>query len=358
MKIAEISYWTEKLVLTRPYTIAYEHIDSVQNLFVRLQAEDGSVGLGVASPAEEVTGEGVPLCQQALGDNLANILTGADIRRIRALLRKIEDAMPGAPSARAAVDMALHDLWAKHLGLPLVELLGRVYRSMPTSITIGIESIEKSLEEAAEYKGRGFRIFKVKIGKSLEEDVERLHRIRQAMGREILIRVDANQGYSAAQFEGFIRQTASLDLEFVEQPLEAGDLDGMRRLPAKVRKMAAADESLLDARDALACLGYSKPFGIFNIKLMKCGGIAPGLQIAEIARLAGIDLMWGCMDESIIGIAAALHAALASPATRYLDLDGHLDLARDLVTGGFVLKDGELSLTDKPGLGVDLLAEK
>ena len=269
MKISEVSYWTEKLALTRPYTIAYERIDSVRNLFVRLLAENGSLGLGVASPAEEVTGEGVSECQQALADNLETLLAGTDIRHLKFLLRKVEDAMPGAPAARAAIDMALHDLWAKHLGLPLVDLLGRSHRSLPTSITIGIESIEASLAEADEYKGRGFRILKVKIGKSMEEDVERLHRIRQKMGREITIRVDANQGYSVDQFEAFIRQPASLDLEFVEQPLIAGDLDGMRRLPAEVRKWVAADESLLDARDALACLEPPRPFGIYNIKLMQ-----------------------------------------------------------------------------------------
>jgi L-Ala-D/L-Glu epimerase len=253
--------------------------------------------------------------------------------------------------------MALHDLWAKYHGLPLVDLLGRVHCSLPTSITIGIESVEEALEEAAEYTARGFRILKVKIGRSLAEDVERLHRIRQKIGREIIIRVDANQGYTVDQFKNFLKQTATLELEFVEQPLDARNLDDMRRLPAAVRKKVAADESLLNARDALTCLEPPRPFGIYNIKLMKCGGIAPAMQIAEIAHLAGIDLMWGCMDESIVGIAAALHAALASPATCYLDLDGHLDLARDLVTGGFVLQNGELALTDNPGLGVELLAD-
>ena len=357
MKISKATYWTEKLSLTRPYTIAYERIESVENLFVRLRADDGSVGLGVASPAEEVTGEGVQQCRQALADNLRPLLPGTDIRYLRYVLREIENAMPGAPAARAAMDMALHDLWAKHLGLPLVDLLGRVHRSLPTSITIGIDSVEASLEEADEYKRRGFRILKVKIGKSLAEDVERLHRIRQKMGPEIAIRVDANQGYSVDQYKNFLKQTASLELELIEQPLKADDLDGMRRLPAAARTKAAADESLLDARNALACQEHPRPFGIFNIKLMKCGGIAPGLQIAEIANLAGIDLMWGCMDESIVGIAAALHAALASPSTRYLDLDGHLDLARDLVTGGVILKNGQLSVTDKPGLGVKLLGD-
>jgi L-Ala-D/L-Glu epimerase len=357
MKITKAIYWTEKLALTQPYTIAYERIESVQNLFVRLQAEDGSVGLGVASPAEEVTGEGERLCRQALADTLEGLLPGTDFRHLKTRLREVERAIPHAPATRAAIDMALHDLWATHLGLPLVDLLGRVHRSLPTSITIGIDSVEKSIEEAIEYTGRGFRILKVKIGRSVAEDVERLHRIRQKIGRQINIRVDANQGYSKDQFENFLKQTDLLDLEFVEQPLDARDLEGMRRLPETVRAKVAADESLLDARDALTCLEPPRPFGIYNIKLMKCGGIEPAMQIAGIAHLAGIDLMWGCMDESVVGIAAALHAALASPATRYLDLDGHLDLARDPIKGGFVLKNGELSLTANPGLGVELIAD-
>jgi L-alanine-DL-glutamate epimerase-like enolase superfamily enzyme len=95
-----------------------------------------------------------------------------------------------------------------------------------------------------------------------------------------------------------------------------------------------------------------KVCGIFNIKLMKCGGIASAMTIGEIADAADVSLMWGCMDESVISIAAALHAALASPRTRYLDLDGSFDLARDPAQGGFKLRDGELSPTDAPGLGV------
>jgi len=236
-------------------------------------------------------------------------------------------------------------------------VLGRCHRSLPTSITIGIKSIAESLAEAEEYRARGFRIIKIKIGQSVEQDVACLRQIRERMGTEILLRVDANQGYTPADFKKFVDQTNSLDLEFVEQPLPARDLVNMRRLPESVRDLTAADESLLDTRDALVCLQPPRPFGIFNIKLMKCGGIAPGLQIAAIANLAGIDLMWGCMDESRVGIAAALHAALASPNTRYLDLDGSLDLARDLVQGGFVLEDGELRITDRPGLGVKMIAD-
>jgi L-alanine-DL-glutamate epimerase-like enolase superfamily enzyme len=357
MNIINATYWTEQLKLKRPYTIAYGRIDSVENIFVRLQAENGSCGVGIAAPDAKVTGEGIRDSRLALKNNLESSLIGADIRHLKQLLRKMENVMPGTPAARAAIDMALHDLWANFLGLPLVELLGRCHRSLPTSITMGIKSVAESLAEADEYKGRGFKIIKIKIGRSVEQDVECLSQIRQRLGREMILRVDANQGYQLENFKKFVDQTESLNLEFIEQPLPAGDLESMRRLPESVRKMTAADESLLDARDAIKCMQHPRPFGIFNIKLMKCGGIAAGLQIAEIANLAKIDLMWGCMDESRIGIAAALHAALASPTTRYLDLDGSLDLARDLVEGGFVLKDGELSVADRPGLGVKMIAD-
>lgn len=353
MKIIEARTWVENLELTRPYTIAYQTYDSVENIFVELKTDTGLTGVGIASPAEEVTGEGISQCKTALETRLEQLVVGEDIRCINRILRNIETEMPAAPSAAAAIDIALHDLWGRYLGLPLAELFGRCHDSLPTSITIGIKPVDETVEEALEYKGRGFHILKVKIGISLDEDIERLYKIREKLGREILIRVDANQGYSLDEYRKFIEKTAAVDLEFIEQPLVAGDMDGMRSLPENIRKITAADESLLDVCDALTCLEHPKPFGIFNIKLMKCGGVAPGMKIADIARYAGIDLMWGCMDESIVGIAAALHAALASPATRYLDLDGSLDLARDLVEGGFILEDGRLRLNDQPGLGVN-----
>ncbi len=354
MKINRVRCWTENLELTRPYTIAYETIDAVENVFVLVQGEDGSQGIGVASPAEHVTGEDMAHCRQALDDHLEDLLLGKDIRHLRGILRTIANRMSLTPAAGAAADIALHDLWASHLGLPLVDTLGRCHEALPTSVTIGIQSVDASLDEAEEFRGLGFTILKVKIGRSVDEDVERLVKIRECMGPDIKIRVDANQGYTVEDFQRFVQATERVDLEFIEQPLSAGNLAGMRSLPAHIRQITAADESLVTVEDALRCLEPPHPFGIFNIKLMKCGGIAPGLQIAEIARLAGLDVMWGCMDESIVGIAAALHAALASPATRYLDLDGSLDLARDLVDGGFQLKDGMLGLTPAPGLGATL----
>jgi L-alanine-DL-glutamate epimerase-like enolase superfamily enzyme len=354
MKITKVEHWTEHLELTRPYTIAYETIEAVDNQFVSIVTQDGLFGIGAASPGDEVTGESIDICRSALRTHLEPMLLGRDVRHLKTLVRNLQDAMHKAPAARAAVDMALYDLLAKHLDVPLVEFLGRAHRSLPTSITIGIESIKESLEEAHEYLHRGFQILKVKLGKSLEEDLERLHRLREDIGQQMKIRVDINQGYTVEEFNQFIEKTQSLDLELIEQPLKAPDIAGMQKFSASVRAITAADESLINADDALRYACPPKPFGIYNIKLMKCGGIFSAVQIAGIADCAGIDLMWGCNDESIVAISAALHAALASPATRYLDLDGSLDLARDLVEGGFVLEGGELRVADKPGLGVTL----
>ena len=354
MKITKVENWTEHLKLVKPYTIAYETYSDVVNHFVRIETDTGTFGLGVASPEDYVTGENTVDCKNALDNGLEALLIGQDIDHIEGFIKNLKEAMPKTPAARAAVDMALYDLMGKHRNLPLADMLGRVYRSLQTSITIGIMPAEEAVEATDEYLSRGFRILKVKIGKSLDEDIYRLHKIRERAGWRIPIRVDANQGYSYDEYIEFIQRSQHLDLEFIEQPLKADDIEVMQRMPESVRQKTAADESLLDEKNALKFTHSPRPFGIYNIKLMKCGGIFPALQIAEIALLANIDLMWGCMDESIVSISAALHAALASPATRFVDLDGSLNLVRDLVEGGFRLKNGELTITDQPGLGVKL----
>jgi L-alanine-DL-glutamate epimerase-like enolase superfamily enzyme len=267
------------------------------------------------------------------------------------LLRRLRTTTAATPAARAAVDIALHDLWAQAQDLPLARALGVAHDRLPTSITIGIKSTHETLVEAAEYVGRGFRILKIKLGHSVDEDIERILSVRDRHPG-VGIRVDANQGYTAAQLAQMVAATRDAGVELIEQPMAAADIAGMRALPAELRQRICADEALLSPADALVLAAPEPACGIFNIKLMKSGGIAPARHIAAIAETTGIDLMWGCMDESRISIAAALHAALSCPATRYLDLDGSLDLARDVASGGFVLEGGILSLAGGPGLGL------
>lgn len=349
-KITRARVWKEDLKLTRPYTIAFETIDAVENLFICLETGSGTQGLGAASPSREVTKETLDQAEKALGD-MARMLEGKDIRFFHGLLKTLNQKFKAFPAALAAADIALHDLAANGLGLPLSDLLGRVHTSLPTSITIGIMPLAETLEEAEEYLGRGFKILKVKTGLDLEEDIERVLKIHERYGSAFKIRVDANQGYAPDDYEAFFK-AAGHCVEFVEQPLGADRIRAMADMPEALRQFGCADESLLGPEDVAPLLAPPQPFGIFNIKLMKCGGVANGRDIARTAAHAGIRLMWGCMDESIVSISAALHAALASRATRYLDLDGSLDLARDIVTGGFKLENGSLTTLDKSGLGV------
>jgi len=352
MRITGIESRIEDIPLTRPYTITLRSIDDVQMSFVELTSDDGLTGIGCASPEAMVTGETREACNAALDADALSWLEGLDPRTLPAICRELEARMPKTPAARAAVDIALHDLLAQRLGVPLVDMLGRAHDTLPTSITIGIKPVDETVEEAQEYVGRGFKILKIKLGHSLDEDLARLARVREQIGADIGIRVDPNQGYDANQLNMFVDRTAALGIEFLEQPMAADDIAAMRALPEHVRDRLAADETLLDAGDALTLIEPPRACGIFNIKLMKCGGVHAGGRIADIADTAGIELMWGCMDESIVSISAALHVALASPATRYLDLDGSLDLARDVVDGGFVLEDGYMRTMDRPGLGV------
>jgi L-alanine-DL-glutamate epimerase-like enolase superfamily enzyme len=211
--------------------------------------------------------------------------------------------------------------------------------------------VADTLKEAEEYGQRGFKILKVKLGKDLSEDIERLVKLREKFGKKFVIRIDANQGYTPDQTVEFFNKTRQLDIELIEQPLEATNIAGLRQLPEEIRKIIAADESLLSPKDALELVKPPRAAGIFNIKLMKCGGISNALKIADIARQEGIDLFWGCNDESIVSITAALHVAFACSNTKYIDLDGSLDLGKDVVKGGFILNDGIMSCSDQPGLG-------
>ncbi len=352
-RIRDIRVWETDLGNTKPYTIAFKTVDQVRNAFVEITLDNGTAGIGAGNPSEYVVGENLAQCLDALQEKNLQFLIGRDIRELNQLTYEVWERFPKNPSARAALDIALYDVFTRHLGIPLVKFLGQKIKSLPTSITIGIKNVQETLREAREFVQQGFKILKVKLGKDLAEDIERMVKLREEFGKGVVIRIDANQGYSIDQTQDFYRRTLHLDIELIEQPLPAKAVGDMKSLPDEIRKKIAADESLISPKDALELVKPPLAAGIFNIKLMKCGGVSQGLKIADIAQHAGVDLFWGCNDESIVSITAALHAAFACSNTRYIDLDGSLDLGNDVVKGGFVLKDGVMSCSDLPGLGVE-----
>jgi L-alanine-DL-glutamate epimerase-like enolase superfamily enzyme len=354
MKIVRVETWREAVQLSRPYTITRGTRDAVDLFFVRIVTDGTAVGIGSASPAHGVTGETTEACAAALDPARLAPLVGRDVRHIGATCAWVQDALARTPAAQAAIDIALHDVFGRWAGVPIVDVLGRHHTALPTSVTLGIQSAEGAIEAARERIAEGFTCLKVKIGLSLDEDVDRLYRLREAVGSSVRIRCDANEGYGAEGTLRFAPLLDELDIEFLEQPIPAEDLDEIRALPARLRERLALDESVQTDRDAMDLLCPEPACGTFVIKLMKSGGIRPARAIARIAESSGRGLMWGCMDESAASIAAALHAAYASPATRFLDLDGSFDLARDPAEGGFAVVQGRLEIRADAGLGVRL----
>lgn len=357
MKIQAVNIRKENLELSKPYTIAFKTIDTVENGIIEIVADNGIVGYGAFNPSYEVMGETLEHAMETLTPESVEWLVGREItiESFNSLLLKVAAQFPHSPSARTGLDIALWDVFTQMLNVPLVDFFGRAISSMPTSITIGIKNVADTLVEAKEYIDRRFKILKVKLGASVEEDIERLVKLREVYGNSIRIIIDVNQGYTFNELIGFYDKTKNLGIELIEQPLMKGQEDAMRQLPEEIKRLVAADESLINASDAANLVTPPAACGFFNIKLMKCGGLNEASEIAKVAEDNNIGLMWGCNDESIISITAALHVAFAHPHTKFIDLDGSLDLAVDVVKGGFILKDGIMSIGYKPGLGLERL---
>ena len=350
MRIKQTETWQVDMGLKEPYTIAYETIDKATNIFLRLQTNTGIVAYGCAAPDEAVTGETPSDVIETLEGIAKPLLMNADpFRRVR-ITQKLTQAIPKSPSARAAVDMALHDLLGKATGQPLWKLLGGYRDRMLTSVTIGIMGVNETVERARDHVREGFRAIKIKTGSSLEDDVEKVLRIRQAVGKTIGLRCDANQGYSVSDAIEFVRRTRAAKIELLEQPTPREAPDLMGRVVAGVHIPVMADESLMSLRDAFR-LARRELADMVNVKLMKVGGIDEALQINAVALAARLEVMVGCMDESALAIAAGLHYALARPNVIYADLDGHLDLMGDPFAGSVILKNGYLYPSEAPGLG-------
>lgn len=353
MKIISAQIFPTELKLKVPYTIAYENVDTAWNIFLKITTSDGVTGFGCAAPDPEVTNE----TKNSVTDTFKNILEpyliGKDPLRYALHLTELKKTAAARPSALAMVDMALFDLLGKKANLPIYRLLGAYRTRIRTSITIGILPLDQTLMKAEQFIGKGFKILKLKGGKDVDEDIERINRVRENVGNKIELRFDANQGYNVEQSLKFFEATKKSRVELIEQPTPKGEPDLLRRVTNNVSIPIMADESLMNLRDAFR-LAKRDLVDTVNIKLMKVGGIFEALKINSVAQAANLEAMVGCMDESALAISAGLHFALARANVIYADLDGHLDLIDDPAHGAVILKDGTLYPTDKPGLGFNI----
>jgi L-alanine-DL-glutamate epimerase-like enolase superfamily enzyme len=350
MRITNIQFIPVEMKLAIPYTIAYETIDKTTNVFLKIETNSSVIGYGCAAPDLEVTGETAQSVSECFSTFLPSHLIGADPLRFSYIMENLKIKMAKHPSALAAVDMALFDILGKLAGIPLWKILGGFRNRIKTSITIGIQSVSETINSAKDIIANGYKCLKIKGGIDVYEDIERLIKLREVMGKNIELRFDANQGYTVDQSILFVKKTEKVNLELIEQPTPKGETDLLGRVTNNVPIPVMADESLMNLRDAFR-LARKNLVDMVNIKLMKVGGISEAIHINSVARSANLEVMVGCMDESALAIAAGLHFALSRPNVKYADLDGHLDLIDDPASGSVSIRDGYLIPNDLPGLG-------
>lgn len=340
----ETSFKRVSMPLEHPFTIARGTQTSAENAIVRVEDEDGTVGIGGAGPSAYY-GETVDTVSAVLPDLLAAVEAVGDPHQLARIERRMRETVERNPAARCAVSIACHDLVAKRLGVPLYRYWG-LDQTEPvgTSYTIGIDNTERMREKTETAVEQGHDTLKVKLG--TDRDGEIVRTVREA-APETTLYVDANEAWSPREAVEKIDRLAEYDVTFVEQPVPAEDPEGLRFVYERSALPIAADESCVTLADVPQ---VAERCDIANIKLMKCGGLREAKRMVHAARAHSLEVMCGCMTESNASIAAACHLA---PLLDYADLDGSLLLAEDPYEG-VPIEGGRIDLgaSDRPGTGV------
>ncbi|MEX2117766.1 MAG: dipeptide epimerase [Bacteroidota bacterium] len=333
----KITFSPYDLKLRHTFTIARSSRDVSPIVLLELE-HDGIVGYGEAAPTRRY-GETIETVMGFL--KALNLSKFESPFQLESILEYVENASPGSASAKAAVDIALHDWIGKKLNVPLYRYWGLDKAKAPvTSFTIGIDSpemIAQKVQEAMEYP-----ILKIKLGGSNDEEI--MKAIRRSTDKTL--RVDANEGWKTKEIAlKKIQWLEQEGVEFVEQPMPAEDLEGTAWVRDRVNLPLIADENSLRLHDVPKLQGA---FDGINIKLMKCTGLREALRMVAVARACDMKIMTGCMIESSVAISAA---AQFSPLIDYADLDGAVLTTNDPFDGVTIV-EGKLMLTDRPGIGV------
>ena len=335
-----------------PFVIATGTMDYAQNVLIRVYTESGIYGIGECSAFPMIVGETQDTCL-ILAREFARLLKGKDPLLIPDRMDDLLGYAAHNSTIKSAFDMALFDIASKEANLPLYKYLGGHKRSIETDMTIGIDTPENMALSALKYQRQGCRILKIKLGKKVEEDIERVAKIREAVGGQMILRLDANQGWSFDDALLALGKLSLYDIEFCEQPMRTWFDDKLPELNTNSPVKLMADESCYNHHDARKLIN-SKSCSFLNIKFSKSGGILEAQKIHEIALQHGVKCMIGSMLESRIALSANLHFALASPNVVYFDLDtcllGHLV---DPVLNGLTYDGYFLDVPELPGIGAD-----
>ena len=353
MKIAKIEVGEVKIPLVTPFKTALRTVDCVNDIVIKVTADDGQIGFGEAPPTAVITGDTLGSIRCAIQDFIAPNLIGMDIFDIDGIMKKLHGCILKNTSAKAAVDMAVYDLYAKALNQPLYKVLGGRKNRIETDLTISVNAVDEMVSDSVKAVEQGFQILKIKVGKEGLEDIKRIEAIRKAVGDGIAIRVDANQGWTAKEAVKIIStmEDKGIVMDLVEQPVHAHDFKGMQYVTKHVYTPILADESVFTAEDAIRII-EGRAADLINIKLMKTGGIYEALKICSIAEIYGVECMIGCMLESKIAVSAAAHFAAAKGIITRADLDGPSLCSIDPYEGGPIYQGADIIMNDTPGIGI------
>jgi L-alanine-DL-glutamate epimerase-like enolase superfamily enzyme len=348
--------------LHTPFVTALRRATTVESLLVEVVDSDGRSGFGEAPQVWRVTGASVAGAEACVQQLLGPLLTGRDADDVAGSGRIVQLAVQRNEGAKAAVDVALHDLAARRRGVPLVRFLGGVRTSVPTDVTLAAGSPEALVAAARDRVAEGFRVLKVKVGRPGDDerdaaaaDLARVRELRSAVGPDVLLRLDANQGWTPRQAVRVIRgiEDAGLDVEFVEQPVARHDLDGLAWVSDRVGVPILADEAVFGVRDLVEVI-RRRAADLVNVKLAKCGGIGPARTLLDLAAAHDMGTLIGSMMETQVGVGAAASLVAAYGTTAVSDLDAAWWLASSPVRGGIRYERESVLLPDRPGLGVTL----
>ncbi len=353
MKITNVRLGRISVPLRTPFKTALRSVNSVEDVIVEIHTDCGAVGYGEAPPTGAITGDTTGAIIGAIQDHIAKTIVGRDVDEFEPLLQSVQKCIVGNSSAKAAVDMALWDLYGQLYRIPVYKLLGGGRKQIVTDITISVNDPETMVKDALIAIDRGYDCLKMKVGVNPELDVARLRAVRDAVGKGVVIRIDANQAWQPKQAVRILNQMQEqgLDIELVEQPVKAHDFEGLKYVTERSYVPVLADEAVFSPEDAMTIMKMGAA-DLINIKLMKCGGIYNALKIASAAQVFGVECMIGCMLEAKISVNAAVHLACAKNIITRVDLDGPVLCSEDPILGGAVFDEKTITVSDEPGLGI------
>ncbi len=350
-RIEQIELYQSRIKLKEPFKISLAVHEYAENNYILIRTNDGITGWGECSPSKAIQGESMETCH-IIGQQIAKMLIGKDPLNIGECMSAMDGLIYGNTSIKSAFDIALHDIASRHAGLPLYAYLGgRNDKILITDYTVSIDSPEKMADDAIRIKDEGFPVIKIKLGETEEKDIERISAIRQAVGPDIPLRLDANQGWDTQTAISLLSSLSDWNIQFCEEPIPRWNFTELPAVKKHSPIPIMADESCFDHNDAKRLINLNA-CDYFNIKLGKSSGIFKARKIINLAVQSGINMQVGGFLESRLGFTASAHLALTSDRIMFFDFDTPLMFNEDPVTGGITyLNNGVIKVPDEPGLG-------